>query len=65
VLNGLNTWGAFKELLLNGMGRTEFIKKIGMIYSYMEKIGIMIPVIEINCKYIQGAKYDDKLIIKT
>ncbi|MBK5239997.1 thioesterase family protein [Clostridium sp.] len=47
------------------VGRTEFIKKIGMSYSDMEKIGIMIPVIESNCKYIQGAKYDDKLIIKT
>lgn len=47
------------------VGRTEFIKKIGISYSDMEKIGIMIPVIESNCKYIQGARYDDKLIIKT
>jgi len=47
------------------VGRTEFIKKIGMSYSNMEKIGIMIPVIESNCKYMQGAKYEDKLIIKT
>lgn len=31
----------------------------------MEKIGIMIPVIESNCKYMQGAKYEDKLIIKS
>ncbi|HEY5588050.1 MAG TPA: thioesterase family protein [Candidatus Paceibacterota bacterium] len=47
------------------VGRTEFIKKIGMSYSNMEKIGIMIPVIESNCKYMQGAKYEDKLIIKS
>ncbi|MGH4118793.1 acyl-CoA thioesterase [Clostridium sp.] len=47
------------------VGRTEFIKKIGMSYSDMEKIGIMMPVLESNCKYIQGARYDDKLIIKT
>ena len=47
------------------VGRTEFIKKIGMSYSDMEKEGIMIPVIESNCKYMQGAKYEDKLIIKT
>ena len=47
------------------VGRTEFIKKTGMSYSDMEKIGIMIPVIESNCRYMQGAKYEDKLIIKT
>lgn len=47
------------------VGRTEFIKKIGMSYSDMEGIGIMIPVIESKCKYIQGAKYDETLIIKT
>ena len=47
------------------VGRTDFIKKIGISYSDMEKEGIMIPVMESNCKYMQGAKYEDKLIIKT
>jgi acyl-CoA thioester hydrolase len=46
-------------------GRTEFITECGMNYSDMEKMGIMIPVLESNCKYIQGAKYEDKLIVKT
>jgi len=47
------------------VGRTEFITKCGMSYSDMEKEGIMIPLMESNCKYIQGARYEDKLIIKT
>ena len=46
-------------------GRTEFIIKCGMSYSEMEAAGIMIPLVESNCKYIQGAKYEDELIIKT
>lgn len=46
-------------------GRTEFITKCGMSYSQMEEAGIMLPLVESNCKYIQGAKYEDELIIKT
>lgn len=45
--------------------RTQFIKKSGMSYSEMEERGIMFPLVESNCKYIQGAKYEDELIIKT
>lgn len=47
------------------VGRTEFISSIGMSYSDMEKNNIMIPVIEVSCKYISSAKYDDRIIIKT
>jgi acyl-CoA thioester hydrolase len=45
--------------------RTQFIKKCGMSYSDMEESGIMIPLVESSCKYMQGAKYEDELIIKT
>ena len=47
------------------IGRTEFINKCGMSYSQMEEIGIMIPLLESNCRYIQGAKYEDELIVRT
>lgn len=47
------------------VGRTEFITKCGMSYSEIEERGIMIPLAESNCKYIQGAKYEDELIVKT
>ena len=44
--------------------RTEAIKKIGMTYSTLEKNGIMIPLVELNCKYIFPAEYEDILTIK-
>jgi acyl-CoA thioester hydrolase len=47
------------------VGRTEFISSSGMSYSDMEKSNIMIPVIEVNCKYTGSAKYEDKIIVKT
>lgn len=47
------------------VGRTEFIKDSGMTYTEIEKEKIMFPVVESGCKYIEGAKYEDKLIIET
>jgi acyl-CoA thioester hydrolase len=47
------------------IGRTEFINKCGMSYLQMEEMGIMIPLLESNCRYLQGAKYSDELIVKT
>jgi len=47
------------------VGRTEFIKKIGMTYSDMEAQNVMLPLVESSCKYIIGAKYEDELTIQT
>lgn len=47
------------------LGRGDYIAAADMTYSYMESIGIMIPVLEGHCKYITGAKYEDELIIQT
>lgn len=46
-------------------GRTKFITGCGMSYSDMEKQGVMIPLLESNCKYIQGAKFEDDLVVRT
>lgn len=46
-------------------GRTDFLRGCGMTYKDMEELGIMLPVIEVNCKYKMSAKYADELIIKT
>lgn len=43
--------------------RTEAIKKIGITYSALEKNGIMTPLVELNCKYILPAEYEDVLRI--
>lgn len=47
------------------VGRTDFIKKLGYTYSQMEKDGVMLPLVSLNCVYLFPAKYEDELIIKS
>lgn len=47
------------------VGRTDFLEKFSMSYKDMEEMGVMLPVIEVNCKYKVSAKYADKLMVKT
>lgn len=47
------------------IGRNEFFRSLNMNYRELEKENILLPVIDVGCKYIQSAKYDDELIIKT
>ncbi|MEE0945014.1 MAG: thioesterase family protein [Clostridia bacterium] len=42
------------------VARTEFIKQVGMTYSKMEKMGVMIPLTETQAKYISGLKYEER-----
>lgn len=43
--------------------RTEAVKKIGMTYSSLEKNGVMMPLVELNCKYNMPAEYENVLTI--
>src|SRR5258706_1383546 len=45
--------------------RAESIRQLGYTYADMEKMGIIMPVIEVHCKYLKPARYDDLLIVKT
>ncbi len=47
------------------MGRTEWLRKFGISYKWMEDNGIILPVIDLNVKFKQSASYDDLLTIKT
>lgn len=47
------------------MGRTEWLRKLGVSYKNMEENGIMLPVINLNTNYIKPAKYDDVLTLTT
>lgn len=47
------------------VGRVEALRTLGMSYKDMEKDGIMLPVIELNTKFIAPALYDDELTIVT
>ncbi|MGG5461798.1 acyl-CoA thioesterase [Clostridium sp. B9] len=45
--------------------REDFIKQFGIEYKDMEDMGIMMPLVETQCKYIDAARYGDNLIIET
>lgn len=46
------------------VARTEFIKKSGITYSEMEKMGILLPLTQTGCNYLHGLKYEDEVLIK-
>jgi acyl-CoA thioester hydrolase len=47
------------------IGRTAFLKQLGLSYSSIEAKGIMLPLYEINCKYKSPAKYEDEISVIT
>lgn len=47
------------------MGRTEFMRGMGIVYSDLETSGCYLPVSEAYCHYLYPARYDDMVIIKT
>ncbi|MEJ2880692.1 acyl-CoA thioesterase [Pedobacter sp. GR22-6] len=47
------------------VARVEMLRSLGMDYAAMERSGVMMPVLELNCKYIKPALYDQELTIKT
>lgn len=47
------------------VARTESIRHLGFTYADMEKMGIIMPVVDAHAKYLRPALYDDLLTIKT
>ena len=47
------------------VARVETMRSLGISYKEMEDSGIMLPVLELNIKYIKPAYYDDVLIVRT
>lgn len=47
------------------VGRSSFFRQLGYAYSKLEQEGIILPVIECNCKYIKPVMYDRETIIRT
>jgi acyl-CoA thioester hydrolase len=46
------------------VGRVEMLRSLGMTYSGMEASGIMMPVLELHCKYLKPALYDEEISIQ-
>ena len=46
------------------VARAEAIRSLGFTYADMERSGIIMPVIEVQCRYLRPALYDDLLTIR-
>lgn len=47
------------------VARAESIRKLGFTYREMEALGVIMPVVEMQTKFLRPAHYDDLLNIKT
>ena len=47
------------------VARAEAIRDLGYTYADMEKEGVMMPIAEVQAKYLRPAFYDQLLTIKT
>lgn len=46
-------------------GRTDAIRQLGLTYKSLEESGIIMPVMEMNAKYLRPAFYDELITVKT
>jgi acyl-CoA thioester hydrolase len=47
------------------VARTDLLRVLGWSYKEMEDAGVLLPVIEADCRYRRPARYDDELEIRT
>lgn len=45
------------------VGRVEMLRSLGLTYSSMEASGVMMPVLELKCKYLKPAYYDEEISV--
>lgn len=45
--------------------RAESIRELGLTYADMEKMGVIMPVVDVHCRYFRPARYDELLTVKT
>ena len=47
------------------MGRTDFIRRLGMTYAEMERGGVSLAVSELSARFHAAAKYDELIRVRT
>jgi len=47
------------------MGRTDFIKSLGISYSKIESMGILLPLVRLECNFKAACCYEDVVTVKT
>lgn len=44
--------------------RIQLLDDLGCPYREMEELGVRLPVVEVNCRYRQPARFDDRVIVE-
>lgn len=47
------------------VGRAESIRQLGFTYADMEKLGVIMPVVDAHARFLKPALYDDLLTVRT
>ncbi|MFH0962438.1 MAG: thioesterase family protein [Planctomycetota bacterium] len=47
------------------LGRSQYLRDVGLPYAELEGKGVFLPVIEASCRYLASPGYDDVLTIET
>ena len=48
------------------IGRVEMLRSVGMTYKYLEEtMGILMPVVSLQMRFVRPARYDELLTIRT
>ncbi len=47
------------------VGRSSWVRELGISYRELEKMGLLLPLIDAYCQYRSPARYDDEIIVRT
>lgn len=47
------------------IGRVEWLRFLGQSYASLERSGYHLAVVELHCRYVRPARFDDELIVRT
>ncbi|QKG83956.1 acyl-CoA thioesterase [Kroppenstedtia pulmonis] len=47
------------------VGRTQMIRQLGYSYGDLEKRGILLPVVDLQCRFVSPARYEDQVQVIT
>jgi acyl-CoA thioester hydrolase len=47
------------------VGRTDYIRHFGYTYHQLEEMGLFLPVVDLQCRYLAPAHYDEEISVYT
>lgn len=62
-LMGITYHGRYLDWFV--IGRTEWFRSIGLPYSELERKGLHLPVLQVQCRYVASTRYDDVVEVQT